>query len=426
MAPARLFLAPERERFATALEETRREWGQTVPLRIAGQPVSTSAPPLVSLSPSHPDPARPVAVVQAADLEATGAAIRAAVAAAPAWAALPAAERAGYLRRAADLLLQRRDTVAAWEVHEAGKERAGALADVDEAIDFLRYYAAGAEQSLPAPGAELQPGPPETVTSRGQRARGGQRLGAHRPRGVVAVIPPWNFPLAIPAGMTAAALAAGNAVLLKPSEETPFVAHLLVQALHQGGVPQGALILLPGVGETVGQALVQSPDVDMVAFTGSRQVGLHIVEAASRVRPARGGVKHVLAEMGGKNAVLVFADADPEEAAAAILTSAFGHAGQKCSAASRVLVQRPLYERLTGLLVDGARSLPAGPADDPQTVINPVISETARDGIRRWGAVARQEGRVLLDLLDGPQGAQEGDRKGEAGAGRARGTSWAP
>ena len=233
----------------------------------------------------------------------------------------------------------------------------------------------------------------------------------------MAVIPPWNFPLAIPAGMTAAALAAGNTVLLKPSEETPFVAHLLVQALHQGGVPQGALILLPGVGETVGQALVQSPDVDMVAFTGSRQVGLHIVEAASRVRPARGGVKHVLAEMGGKNAVLVFADADPEEAAAAILTSAFGHAGQKCSAASRVLVQRPLYERLTGLLVDGARSLPAGPADDPQTVINPVISEAARDGIRRWGAVARQEGRVLLDLLDGPQGAQEGDRKGEAGAG---------
>ncbi|HEX2325011.1 MAG TPA: bifunctional proline dehydrogenase/L-glutamate gamma-semialdehyde dehydrogenase, partial [Chloroflexota bacterium] len=425
VAPARLFLAPERERFAAALGQTRREWGQTVPLRIAGQPVPTSVPPLVSLSPSHPDPARPVAVVQAADLEATGAAIRAAVAAAPAWAALPAAARAGHLRRAADLLLQRRDTVAAWEVHEAGKERAGALADVDEAIDFLRYYAAGAEQSLPAPGAALQPGPAGTVDQQGLAGAGGaERLGAHRPRGVVAVIPPWNFPLAIPAGMTAAALAAGNAVLLKPSEETPFVAHLLVQALHQGGVPQGALTFLPGAGETVGQALVLSPDVEMVAFTGSRQVGLHIVEAASRVRPARGGVKHVLAEMGGKNAVLVFADADPEEAAAAILTSAFGHAGQKCSAASRVLVQRPLYERLTGLLVDGARSLPAGPAEDPQTVINPVISETARDGIRRWGAVARQEGRVLLDLLDGPQGAQEGDRKGGAGRTGAGGAGY--
>jgi RHH-type proline utilization regulon transcriptional repressor/proline dehydrogenase/delta 1-pyrroline-5-carboxylate dehydrogenase len=386
VAPLRLYLAPERERFAAALARTRHAWGQDVPLRIGGVAVETGAPPLVSLSPSRPDPDDPVARVWAADGAAAQRAIAVANAGAPPWAALPVRDRARRLRRAADLLLAAREEVAAWEVHEAGKDRAGALADVDEAIDYLRYYAAGAEQ--------LPPG--------------------YRPRGVVAVIPPWNFPVAIPCGMAAAALVTGNAVILKSAEQTPLVAHLLVDALHRAGVPEDALIHLPGEGETVGQALVASPDVDMVAFTGSRDVGRHIVATAAAVRPTRGGFKHVLAEMGGKNPVLVFADADPEEAAAAVLTSAFGHAGQKCSAASRVLVQRPLYERLTALLVDGARSLPVGPADDPATAINPVISAGAGDGIRRWADVARREGRVLLDLLDAPGGA---GRASEAGDG---------
>ena len=215
-----------------ALEETRREWGQTVPLRIGGRAGahlgaarwSPSAPPT-------PTRQRPVAVVQAADLEATAAAIRAAVAAAPAWAALPAAERAGYLRRAADLLLQRAGhggRLGGARGGEGAGRGPGRRGRGDRLPALLRRRGRAA---LPAPG--------RSRTRRVSRAAARGRLGAHRPRGVVAVIPPWNFPLAIPAGMTAAALAAGNTVLLKPSEETPFVAHLLVQALHQGGRPAG-------------------------------------------------------------------------------------------------------------------------------------------------------------------------------------------
>ena len=427
VAPARLFLAPERERFATALEETRREWGQTVPLRIAGQPVSTSAPPLVSLSPSHPDPARPVAVVQAADLEATGAAIRAAVAAAPAWAALPAAARAGHLRRAADLLLQRAGyggRLGGARGGEGAGRGPGRRGRGDRLLALLRRrrgaVSPGSGSGAPT-GASRDGGPAGASGCGGGRAAGGAPSagggGGH---------PALELPPGHPGGDDGR----------RPGRRERGAAQAL-----RGDPLRGPP---PGAGAAPGRGPAGRPDSpargggDGRAGPGGEpgrgDGGLHRVApggpAHRRGRlqgaPDSGGVKHVLAEMGGKNAVLVFADADPEEAAAAILTSAFGHAGQKCSAASRVLVQRPLYERLTGLLVDGARSLPAGPADDPQTVINPVISETARDGIRRWGAVARQEGRVLLDLLDGPQGAQEGHRKGGAGAGRARGTSWAP
>ena len=418
VAPARLFLAPERERFGAALEETRREWGQTVPLRIGGPAgVHLGAPA------GLPQPLPPR----------------------PGSAPWPSSRRPTWRRRRSPSGRPwRRARLGGPAGRRAGRVPApgGRPAPGSGGTPWPPGRCTRRGRSGPVPWptwtrrstscATTPPGPSSSSRRRGRRTsrvsrnrpeQRARRAGAHRPRGVVAVIPPWNFPLAIPAGMTAAALAAGNTVLLKPSEETPFVAHLLVQALHQGGVPQDALILLPGAGETVGQALVESPDVDMVAFTGSRQVGLHIVEAAAGVRPARGGVKHVLAEMGGKNAVLVFADADPEEAAAAILTSAFGHAGQKCSAASRVLVQRPLYERLTGLLVDGARSLPAGPADDPQTVINPVISA---DGPGRHPALGgrRPPGRARPARPPGRAHGRGGRPEGRAPG--ARGTSWAP
>jgi acyl-CoA reductase-like NAD-dependent aldehyde dehydrogenase len=307
-----------------------------------------------------------------------------AVAAAPGWAAQTVAARAAILRRAADLLAERRDETAAWIVFEAAKSWVEALADVDEAIDYLRYYALMAE-SL------------ESEWSN------------YRPRGVVVVIPPWNFPIAIPCGMTAAALVTGNAVILKPAEQTPLIARRLVQILHEAGVTEDALTWLPGTGEAVGAPLVANPLVDMVAFTGSRAVGTRIYQEGSTVTPVRGGLRATVAEMGGKNAVLVFPDADLDEAVIGVLRSAFGHANQKCSAASRVLIHRDIYPRLRNRLIEGARSLPAGPADDPGTLITPLIDEDARDRVVEAGATARAEGRVLLDDLLKPSMPAHGE-----------------
>jgi acyl-CoA reductase-like NAD-dependent aldehyde dehydrogenase len=190
-------------------------------------------------------------------------------------------------------------------------------------------------------------------------------------------------------------------VILKSAEQTPIIARALVDAFHDAGVPRDVLIHLPGAGETVGARLVESPDVDMVAFTGSKKVGLWIYQTASSVLTTRGGIKRVVAEMGGKNAIVVFPDADMDEAVNGILESAFGHAGQKCSACSRVLVHRDVYHRLKYRLIEAARSLPIGAADQPGIVINPVIDSVARERIIGAAVGARAEGRVLLDLLEG-------------------------
>ncbi|MGE0539977.1 MAG: proline dehydrogenase family protein [Dehalococcoidia bacterium] len=370
--PKRLFLADERDAFAAALESVRGQMGSRYPLRLGGEDVLTHAYTAVP-DRSHPD-STPVGYVPVTEDSHVARALDLAVAAAPNWAARTTAARTAILRRAADLLTARRDETAAWIVFEAAKSWIEALADVDEAIDYLRYYALMAE-SL------------ESEQSN------------YRPRGIVVVIPPWNFPIAIPCGMTAAALVTGNAVILKPAEQTPLIARWLVRILHEAGVPEDALIWLPGTGEAVGAPLVASPLVDMVAFTGSRAVGTHLYQQGSLVTPARGGLRATVAEMGGKNAVLVFPDADLDEAVVGVLRSAFGHANQKCSAASRVLIHRDIYPRLRNRLIEGARSLPAGPADDPGTLITPLIDEEARDRVVEAGAVARAEGRVLLDDL---------------------------
>jgi RHH-type proline utilization regulon transcriptional repressor/proline dehydrogenase/delta 1-pyrroline-5-carboxylate dehydrogenase len=375
--PARLFRREEREAFAQALARVRERFGAEYPLRIAGRIVPTTER-LISLNPSDPDPARPVAIVHAAGPAEAAQAIAAANTGWPAWRDRPLSERVAILRRAADLMAAERNELAAWIVYEGGKNWPNALADVDEAIDYLRYYTWQAERHA------------ETFARH------------YRPRGVVGVIPPWNFPLAIPCGMTAGALVTGNAVILKSAEQTPLIGHLLVDVLHRAGVPEDALIHLPGLGEIAGRPLVESPDVDMIAFTGSKAVGAWIYERAAQVRLTKGGLKRALTEMGGKNAIIVFPDADLDEAVAGILHSTFGHANQKCSACSRVFIHRSIYHRLVGRLVEGARSLPIGPADDPGTVINPLIEQEACERVRAAAAVARQEGRVLLDLLELP------------------------
>ena len=275
------------------------------------------------------------------------------------------------LRRAAGLLEARGHEFAAWIVHEGGRDRAGAWTEVEEAVDFLRYYAGQAEALFGDFGDRIAP------------------------RGVVAVIPPWNFPLAIPCGMTAAALACGNAAILKPAEQTPLIGLRLAALLHEAGVPRDALIALPGRGETAGAALAESPDVAMVAFTGSRAVGTLLHEVVSRVEPTGEAVtKTLVAEMGGKNAIIVFPDADPDEVVDGVMRSAFGHANQKCSAASRVLVAESVYETIRDRLVEAARSLRTGPADAPETQINPVIDAEARARLvqRRRGRPRRVRG----------------------------------
>ncbi|MBF8267021.1 MAG: delta-1-pyrroline-5-carboxylate dehydrogenase [Dehalococcoidia bacterium] len=374
----RLFDAVERERFQRALAETRARWGATYPLHL-GSEVLTSSHLVPSCSPSHPDPSHPVGWVHLANLEETERAIAVTNTAAPLWAATSVAERAAIGLRAAEILRARKEEVGAWVVHEGGRTWPEALADVEEAIDHIAWNA----HELHRLAHQIEE--------------------SYRPLGVVACIPPWNFPTALAAGMTSAALMAGNAVILKSAGPTPIVAQALVQLLHEAGIPRDVLIHLPGPGSTVGARLVESPDVDMVAFTGSKEVGTWIHRTASRVALRKGGLKRVIAEMGGKNAIVVFPDADMDEAVSGILVSAFGHAGQKCSACSRVLAHRRVYGQLAHRLVEAARSLPVGPADDPGTIINPVIDSAARARIASYGEMARREGRVLLDALDSDQ-----------------------
>jgi len=367
--PKRLFLERERAAFRGALETVRRDLGREYPLQLAGREVRTADVAAV-LNPSHPT-GPPLGYVHLAGDPEVDRALALVTEGSRAWSDTPISVRAQVLEDAADRLAERQDTVAAWEVHEAAKSWTEALADVGEAIDYLRFYAREALALAPA-------------------------WSDFRARGVVAVIPPWNFPAAIPCGMAAAALAAGNTVVLKPAERTPLVAWHLVRVLHEAGVPETALVWMPGRGEVAGARLVASPDVDMIAFTGSAAVGTSIYRAGSTVRLRRNGMRATVAEMGGKNPILVFADADLDEAVAGILTSAFGHSGQKCSAASRVLIHRSIYTRLRERLVEGARSLARGPAEEAGSFLTPLIDAEARQRVETAIEKAAAQGNLLL------------------------------
>jgi RHH-type proline utilization regulon transcriptional repressor/proline dehydrogenase/delta 1-pyrroline-5-carboxylate dehydrogenase len=296
------------------------------------------------------------------------------------WSRTSADDRAAALLRAAAWLRERRLELAALEVRECAKPWPEADADVCEAIDFLEYYARGAI-SL-AEGRPLLQVPGERNELR------------YVPRGVTAVISPWNFPLAIPCGMTAAALASGNAVVLKPAEQSPACALALVRALRAGGVPSDAISLLPGEAET-GAALVAHPDVTTIAFTGSLPVGLEIVRSASQTADGQVHIKRVVAELGGKNCVLVDSDADLDEAVPAIVDSAFAYAGQKCSAAARVLVHEAIAEQLIERLAGAVRTLVVGQADSLGTDVPPVIERTAQERVDRYAERAARDGRIV-------------------------------
>ncbi|AMV40597.1 L-glutamate gamma-semialdehyde dehydrogenase [Planctomyces sp. SH-PL62] len=373
--------AENREAMAEALRQVESELGRTYPLILDGEAVTTPDRLAESLDPSRS--ARVVGKVSTADAGHADRALAAARAAVASWSAEPVEARAAVLVRAAALMRSRRFELAAWEVFECGKPWREADADVAEAIDFCEFYAREMIR-LAEPRRRDVPG--ETNVC--------DRL----PRGVVVVVPPWNFPLAIPCGMTVAPLVAGNAVILKPAEQSPIVAAKLVEILREAGAPSGALQFLPGEGEEVGQALVNDRRVDVVSFTGSREVGLLLNRQAADTPPGQDHVKRVIAEMGGKNAVIVDDDADLDEAVVGVLQSAFGYAGQKCSACSRVVVLEGVYDAFVARLAEAGKALLVGPADDPDTFVGPVIDAEARKRILEYRAIAGREGRVVLDV----------------------------
>jgi RHH-type proline utilization regulon transcriptional repressor/proline dehydrogenase/delta 1-pyrroline-5-carboxylate dehydrogenase len=226
----------------------------------------------------------------------------------------------------------------------------------------------------------------------------------YQPRGIGVVIAPWNFPLAIPTGMVTAALVTGNCVLFKPAEQTPGIAFRLAEILLEAGVPPGALAYLPGMGEEVGSLLVGHPATAFVAFTGSKPVGLSIVERAAAARPGQAHVKRVIAEMGGKNAIVVDSDADLDQAVPGIVTSAFAYAGQKCSAAARVIATAVIFEELVERLVGATAVVPVGHARELGTVVGPLIDEDAWRRVHEYQRVAGAEGEVVYRRDRVPEG----------------------
>lgn len=328
------------------------------------------------------DPGEPTRVVaRAAEAGAAHAdeAVRIALRAQDEWGRTSAVERGRILRGAAAWMRERRDELSARQVFEAGKPWAEADADLCEAIDFLEYYARQAV--LLDRGGPVQSPPGEANRLR------------YRPRGVTVVIAPWNFPLAIPTGMTVAALATGNATILKPAEQTPAVALHLVEALEAAGLPDGVLGFLPGPGEVVGARLVEHPDVATIVFTGSRPVGFQINATAAKVVEGQRTIKQVICELGGKNPMLVAADADLDEVVPAAAYSAFGFAGQKCSATSRLLVVDELHDQLVERLAEHAQELLVGHPRDGEVDLGPVIDAESHE--RLLAATRPDAGRVV-------------------------------
>lgn len=296
---------------------------------------------------------------------------------ASAWEHTPVRDRCATLRKMAQLMRQRRAYITALIIREGGKPWKEADADICEAIDFCDYYADEMEKL----------GHPRLTMD----VPGEDSYYFYQPRGIVSVISPWNFPLAIACGMTVASLVAGNVTVLKPSGQTTAIGAELAKIILESGVPGSAFAYLPGRGSLLGRALVDSPLIDMICFTGSREVGLEIIQRAAVVHSGQRSIKRVIAELGGKNAIIVDEDADLDEAIKGVIYSAFGYAGQKCSACSRLIAVGSAYEPLMERLSQAAKDLLVGVPSDPSTFLGPVIDGASRD-------------RILATIADGEKG----------------------
>jgi 1-pyrroline-5-carboxylate dehydrogenase len=348
------------------------------PLVIGGKPTKTGET-FQTFNPAHP--AQALAEFCKAGAKEARAAIAAADKAFPAWAAEPMQKRAELLLRTAEKMRQYKFELIATMVLEAGKNWVEADADVAEAIDFCEYYARQAMTWARGMDVAYYPGERNETF--------------YVPIGVVSVIPPWNFPCAILTGMTVAALVAGNTVCLKPSSDTPLIGWKVAQILFEAGAPAGVLNFVPGPGATCGEELVVNPRVRAICFTGSKEVGLGIVEKAAKHQRGQIWIKRVIAEMGGKDTLIVDETADLDKAAMAAVTSAFGYQGQKCSACSRVVVVEDVHDAFVEKLLAQAAKITVGPVVDPNNYMGPVINEASRKKILEYIALGRKGGKVV-------------------------------
>jgi RHH-type proline utilization regulon transcriptional repressor/proline dehydrogenase/delta 1-pyrroline-5-carboxylate dehydrogenase len=374
-----------RDAFKVGLDNVRHSLGRLYRLYIDGRWVETDER-LESYNPAK-DNEIIGHICQAGKAEVEEA-LRASQKAFPKWRATTPEKRAEYLFQAADLARNRRIELAALQVFEVGKTWTEADADVTEAIDFLNYYG----QQMTGLGKTRRLDSPPGEVNRY----------FYQPRGLAAVISPWNFPLAISLGMISAALVTGNCVLYKPSGLSPAVGAAVAELFHEAALPAGVLAYLPGAGTSVGRMLVEDPKINVIAFTGSREVGLEIIRNAALIAAGQEHIKKVIAELGGKNAIIVDADADLDEAVVGILKSAFGYQGQKCSACSRVIVLEQNYDRFMARLVPAAEALVIGGPADPATDVGPVIDQKAKEKVLSYCELGKRDGRLQL-LREGPE-----------------------
>jgi RHH-type transcriptional regulator, proline utilization regulon repressor / proline dehydrogenase / delta 1-pyrroline-5-carboxylate dehydrogenase len=371
------------DKMQSALREVRKRFGEKHPLYIGGEKIWTD-----HLTPSV-NPAEPTEIVgygTEAGVDEAERAVKAARAAFEKWRWTPLEERAQLLERAADILERRRYELSAVEVFEVGKPWSEADADIREAIDFCRFYAQQMRRL----------GQPKLT----QQVPGEESYHHYWPRGVAFVIAPWNFPVAILCGMASAGVVTGNAVIMKPSEQSIICGAMLMQVFEEAGVPPGVLNFLSGHGSVVGAHLVDHKDVDLVAFTGSREVGLKIWESAGITRPGQRELKRVICEMGGKNAMVVDTDADLDETIMYSIYSAFGFQGQKCSALSRLILLEENYSRVMERLIPAAASLRIGNPEQPGIMVGPVIDEAAYRRILEYIEIGKKEATLAFQAKE--------------------------
>jgi len=373
------------DKMQSALREARKRFGEKYPLYIGGEKIWSD-----NLTPSV-NPAEPTEIVgygTEAGVDEAERAVKAARAAFEKWRWTPVEERAHLLERAADILERRRYELSAIEVFEVGKPWSEADGDIREAIDFCRFYAQQMRRL----------GRPKLT----QQVPGEESYYHYWARGVAFVIAPWNFPIAILCGMASAGVVTGNAVIMKPSEQSIVCGAMLMQVFEEAGVPPGVLNFLSGHGSVIGAHLVDHKDVDLIAFTGSREVGLKIWESAGITRPGQRELKRVICEMGGKNAMIVDADADLDETIMYSIYSAFGFQGQKCSALSRLILLEENYDRVMERLIPAAASLRIGNPEQPGIMVGPVIDEPAYRRILEYIETGKKEATLAYQAKEVP------------------------
>jgi len=374
--------AENRRLFAATLKDVRERFPIKTPLCIAGREATTSN---VMSSTNPNNPREVVGISSAAGPAELEMAIAAAKEAFPDWSHTPPELRIEPIFKAADIIRHKRNELAALLVFESGKNWPESQMDINESIDFLEYY--GREMIRLSK-------PRETARIPGESSKM-----VYTPIGVGAVIAPWNFSLPISIGMCTAAFVTGNTVVYKPASQTPVVGQSVYRIFEEAGLPKGVLNFLPGLGSEIGDRLVTHPHVAFTAFTGSRDTGLRVIEQAGKTTRGVESVKKVIAEMGGKNAIIVDADADLDEAVGPIIQSAFSYQGQKCSACSRLIVLEENYDKFLYRLKNSVEALIAGPSEDPKTDVGAVIDEAAKEKIEACIDMGKKEGQMLTQRV---------------------------